>query len=305
MSVKYDAILEKAEETINTVKKEYKIGATGRVYYFASLILKGKKTSIPVFKFDSAKKPAGDDLKINVNKSEYCDMAERLIKYVKNNEQLPNYITLNGKKVRVRDYVYLYARLVKYFDKNNMLPSEILIDSSVFNNPNRKYGHAVKSGCDNMGQNTDYYCGVHSLQEVIRNLYNIIIPQSTLAKWAGTTTAGTSHVGLETAVAKFNKDHNKNLKVTWKNFSDLGWSGIKKIVDSKNQDCIIHNLYRNQWGHYEVINNVSSNITVQNSLGNYCSNGCHCGYIEYRTQNEFKNYINGISQKSIMILTRG
>lgn len=168
----------------------------------------------------------------------------------------------------------------------------------------KKYGHATKTGCDNMGQNTGYYCGVHSLQEVFRNLTGKIVPQSTIAKWAGTTTSGTGHSGLETAVAMFNKKYKAKLTVQWKNFSEIGWDGINKIVKSKNQDCVIHNLYRNQYGHYEVVNGVGSvNINVQNSLGSKCNKGCYCGYIEYRTKNTFKSYINGISQKSVMVIT--
>jgi hypothetical protein len=155
-----------------------------------------------------------------------------------------------------------------------------------------------------MGQNTSYFCACHSFQEVVRNLYGIVIPQKTIASWMGTTTDGTSHEGINTGVAIFNKKYNKKLKIEWKNFSDIGWNGIKKICESKNQDCLIHNLYRNKWGHYETVNSVSSNVNVQNSLGNKCGS-CYCGYIEYRTQTEFRSYINGISQKSVAVFTRG
>lgn len=262
----------------------------------------------------------GSGINMDLNESEYKTLAKHTINWIDERGVAPNY-TLHGKyMVSIRLQVYCYAKIIVWYDEHsNTLPLQCLFNNGVFKSTKSsssssskssststsgKYGHAKKSGCDNMGQNTGYYCGVHSLQEVIRNLYNIVIPQSTLASWCGTTTSGTSHQGLETGVAKFNKKYNKNLKVQWKNFSELGWSGIKKIIDSKNQDCIIHNLYRNQWGHYEVINNVSSNITVQNSLGSSCGS-CYCGYIEYRTQSEFRSYINGISQKSIMILTRG
>lgn len=262
----------------------------------------------------------GNAINRTLTRNEYQKLAKYTNDWIRDKGVAPNYTTYQNYMVSIRLQTYCYAKIIVYYDEHsNTLPLTCWFKNSVFKSASSsssssskpsststsgKYGHATKSGCDNMGQNTGYYCGVHSLQEVIRNLYNIVIPQSTLASWCGTTTAGTSHQGLETGVAKFNKKYNKNLKVQWKNFSDLGWTGIKKIVDSKNQDCIIHNLYRNQWGHYEVINNVSSNITVQNSLGSSCG-GCYCGYIEYRTQSEFRRYINGISQKSIMVLTRG
>ena len=167
----------------------------------------------------------------------------------------------------------------------------------------KKYGHSTEHCCDDMGQNNGYYCGCHSLQEVFRTLTDIVVPQSTIAGWAGTTTSGTGHWGLETAVAKFNSKYGKNLKVQWFNFSDLGWSGIKDIINSNDKDCIIHNLYRDEWGHYEVINNVGDEINVQNSLGSTCSNGCYYGYIEYRSQSTYRRYISGISQKSVMVIT--
>jgi len=269
----------------------------------------------------------GSGINMNLNESEYKTLAKHTINWIDERGVAPNY-TLHGKyMVSIRLQAYCYAKIIVWYDEHsNTLPLQCLFNNGVFKSTkssssssskssssstssNKKYGHATKSGCDNMGQNTDYYCGVHSLQEVIRNLYGIVVPQSTLASWAGTTTAGTSHQGLETAVAQFNKKYGKNLKIIWKNFSELGWSGIKKIVNSTNQDCIIHNLYRRNgsfgYGHYEVVNAVNANVTVQNSLGNYCSNGCHCGYIEYRSQSTFTYYIQGISQKSIAILTRG
>ena len=251
----------------------------------------------------------GNTITEQVEKSDYSKQATNIVKFVKNNSgKIPNYVTTikSKKKVNANLYTFCFAKILVYYQNHSKtLPNICLYRSSDVKQAKTvsKYGHATKKGCDNMGQNNGYYCGCHSLQEVFRNLTGRVVPQKTIAGWALTTTAGTSHAGLDTAVAKFNKTYNENLKVTWKNFSDLGWSGIDKIVKSNNQDCVIHNLYRNKYGHYEVVNNVSSNITVQNSLGDTCSSGCYCGYIEYRSQATFRSYINGISQKSVMVIT--
>lgn len=289
-------------KTVTVDGKKYNYGSCA--YYLTEYIKNGGK-EVANKTVKNNQNPTGVTINEKVTKSDYMDQVKRLSQYIKQNGVIPNYITTvkSKKKIRPRDYIYAYAKIVVYYNKNKKFPSTCLFDSTIYT-ANKKYGHSKKSGCDNMGQNTGYYCGVHSLQEVIRNLYNIVISQSTLASWCGTTSAGTSHQGLETGVATFNKKYNKNLKVEWKNFSDLGWNGIKKIIDSNDKDCIIHNLYRNQYGHYEVINDVSTNINVQNSLGSQCGGGCYCGYIEYRTQAEFRSYINGISQKSIMVLTK-
>ena len=258
---------------------------------------KGSTQSTVTLKWKKVSGASGYKIyKYNANKKTY-----KLIKTVK-----------SKKTVNIDLYTYCISKiLVFYKEHNNTLPNYCTYDYRALSgspspspSPTSKYGHATKSGCDNMGQNNGYYCGCHSLQEVFRNLTGIVVPQSTIASWAGTTTSGPGHYGLDTAVAKFNSKYGKNLKVQWYNFSELGWDGINRIIKSNNQDCIIHNLYRNQWGHYEVVNGVSNNITVQNSLGSTCSQGCYCGYIEYRSQAEFRSYINGISQKSVMVITR-
>lgn len=261
----------------------------------------------------AAPKPTGETVNLTLKIADYKKVAKNVSEFIakKTNRRLPNYTTYNGKKIKQRVFIYAFAKIIVFYNKNNRLPNLCGFKTSetvkqvTTKKKTGKYGHATKQGCDNMGQNTSYYCGCHSLQEVFRNLTGKVVPQSTIASVAGTTTSGTDHGGLNTAVAWFNKKYGYNLSVEWKNFSDLGWSGMKKIINSSNQDCVIHNLYRNQWGHYEVINNVSdSNIKVQNSLGSKCTSSCYCGYVEDRTPAAFRSYIAGISQKSVMIITR-
>ena len=244
-------------------------------------------------------------INIKVYQKDYKILAQRVVKYIKSEGKISTCLVYGDYEIGLPVYLYAFARILAYYDTHKTLPSYVLVDSNAFVKPS-KHGHATKSGCDNRGQNNGYYCGCHSLQEVFRNLTGIVVPQSTIAEWAGTTTSGTDHDGLNTAVAAFNKKYNKKLRVEWKNLSDLGWNGIKAIINSNNQDCIIHNLYRNQWGHYEVINKVYKDYCdVQNSLGDYCNNGCYCGYVEERTFSTFNSYISGISQKSVMVITNG
>ena len=308
-----------ASAILRYVKEHYKLPSTfkyGNVTYYQHEIvyivswgvnhLTSSVINIP----DYAKQytSEGDNLNLKINKVDYIEMSLRVYNYIKSNKKLPAYVKYGTKKVNIDIYTLGMCKVLDYYKNYKELPNRAAFNHGDFVAPKpvkifKKYGRSTKTGCDNMGQNNGYYCGVHSLQEVFRNLTGIVVSQSTIAGWAGTTTSGTGHSGLDTAVAMFNKKYNQNLKVSWKNFSDLGWTGIKNIINSNNQDCIIHNLYRNQYGHYEVVNNVSGNITVQNSLGSKCSQGCYCGYIEYRTQTTFRSYINGISQKSVMVIT--
>ena len=270
-------------------------------------------------------KAVGDNINEEVYPSDFKDQAKRVVQYIKQNGQAPNYVTSVKSKKRVRPRVSIDALariIVWYYRHSKTLPNYCTYNSGRFTDSSSssnststtksKYGHATKSGCNNMGQNNGVYCGPHSMQECIRNLTGKVISQATLAGWAGTGSGGTDHQGLETAVAKAAKELGVKLTCKWYSFSELGWSGIKKILASQNQDCVIHNLYRYKPGvyggdgHYEVINAVNdSNINVQNSLGNRSCNDCYCGYIEYRSKSDFETYISGISQKSVLVITRG
>ena len=302
-------IVKAARTCKNNVEKNKKLGINSKwSYYFAEAILNPKKT-IKRISFTQAPNPRGDAI-VNqkITKADYLDCCKRIIAFTKKNKNLPNFCTWKSKnkKIRVRTYTYNLAKiLVYYVDHNNTLPAYNTINTNIWKkNVVKKYGHATKPCADNRGQNNGYFCGCHSLQEVFRNLTNIVVSQSTIASVCGTTTDGTDHDGLNTCVEWFNKKYGRKLTVKWYNFSDLGWDGIRKIINSSNKDCIVHNLYRNQWGHYEVINKVYDDYCdVQNSLGDYCDYPSYYGYVEERYLSTFRSYISGISQKSIMVIT--
>ena len=309
----YKSYVEKNKKTPSTITLDNKKYTYQKCAYLFSKFIVSPSKDVSIISVQKATSATGDSISENVLKSDYQDMAKRLSTYIEKNLKLPNYVKTkkSKKKVRVRLYIYAFAKIVAYYGKHKAMPNYVTINSSVFSsttttNKNNKYGHATKQGCDNMGQNTGYYCGCHSLQEVFRNLTGKVVSQSIIARWAGTTTSGTGHSGMESAVAKFNQTYGYKLSVSWKNLSDVGWSGVKKILESSNQDIIFHNLYRDQWGHYEVSNSISgSTVNVQNSLGSMCTSNCYCGYRESRSTGEFQRYMSVISQKSLMIITRG
>ena len=261
-------------------------------------------------KVGGAKAPTGERINRKVNKENYQNMAERCKQYIKGNGRLPNYVTiLSQQKCSIILFILQLAKICAAY--NGKLPDNVLINSAdiqpVTPKPTgKKYGRSTETGCDNRGQNNGYFCGPHMVQEIIRNLTGKVISQSTLAGVIGTTSDGSDHEGINFAFSWFNKNYGYNLKVEWKNFNEVGWNGIKKILESTNQDCGIHELYRNNWGHYTNFDRVyNETIDVHNSLGSYCNYGCYCGYTENRTKSEAESYLRGISQKSVIIVTRG
>lgn len=316
---KVTVIAKEIIEYVNSKKKMPKIVTIDKIgynqnqmaYRLAYAITSDLKDS-KNFHIDNATKPLGNKWNNKVKKEDYVNIAKKYVSFIEKNKRTPNYATLHGKKIAITLLIYEFARIVVYYNTHKKLPSNCTFDSAHVRGTTtaaikeasvKKHGHATAHGCENMGQNNDWYCGVHSLQEVFRNLTGVVVKQDTIASWAGTTIAGTSHTGIHTAVATFNKAHSKNLTVEEKNFSDLGWKGLKNIIESKNKDFICHNNYRDQFGHYEVVNSIDDDVKVQNSLGDYCSNGCHCGYVESRSKSTYERYMSGISQKSIIIIT--
>ena len=319
--------IEKNKKIPSKITVNNKSYTYGQVAYILSFAVNNYKKAATVFAVKGAEKAAGDVVNEKIKAVDYKNMATRIATYIAKNKQCPNYATNDAskKRVRARVFIYMLARIVNYLYTNGKLPSTAKVDSSYFTTTktttqtttttkttttSRLNDYLTTQGCSGMGQCTGYYCGCNSLQQCFYRLTGIKVAESTIAAVAGTTTNGTDHAGLETAVAWFNKIYNKNIKITWKNFSDLGssaserWETLKKYM--KNGAVFIHLLYRNQWGHYEVILEINGdNLRILNSLGDYCSYPAYCGYIENRTKSTELSYINGISQKSIAILTIG
>ena len=222
---------------------------------------------------------------------------------------LPNYVTGTDNTVIPRDvYIDMARRVSEYEVKHGgVSPKYVNYDLNTTNNTSSGlYNYLTNTGCSGMGQCTPYYCACNSLQQAFYRLTGVQVSESTIASVASTTTAGTSHQGINTAVAWFNKKYGKNIKITWYNFSDLGWEELEKCMNNGAVFC--HIMYRRTstsagYGHYEVPYQITgNNIKVLNSLGNRCNKPAYCGYIETRSKSTHKYYIQGISQKSIAYL---
>ena len=275
-----------------------------------------------------------DTINEKIMKDDYLKMINNFIKFCITNKRVPRYITTQKSKTRVSFELYFYclAKIVNFYKENKTLPNyctfnkTFLANTKTSNKNSKKSNnkstststntniyvsspHPTKPGCGGMGQDTSYYCGVSALQKCLYKFGIKDFSQKTLAGWAGTTTKGTSHDGIRTAVAYVNKKKGTNIKVTEKTFTEIGgWKGIAKVLANKNQDIIFHNKYRLKYGHYEVMNqlNLTTNYTkVLNSLGDKCTNTCHCGYVEYRSSKTMKLYMDALSQKSVLILIKG
>ena len=73
--------------------------------------------------------------------------------------------------------------------------------------------HPTADGCNAKGQNNSYCCACSSVHKCLYKFGIKDITQGTLASWMGTTSAGTSHAGIETGIAMVNKTKGTNISI--------------------------------------------------------------------------------------------
>ena len=173
--------------------------------------------------------------------------------------------------------------------------------------------HKTTTGGNNLGQINGYNCGPHSLMQCLYK-FGVDIHESTLAGWAGTTTSGTGPEGIRAAMNKAASQ--KGISLSWeqRSFSGMGSSDAERfkamgeIISQQNKAIIIHQMYKNTWGHYEVpqkVNTNNSTVTCLNSLGSKCNSPAYCGSLEERSYSTLASWIRGISSAAIIIITKG
>ena len=296
MSVKYDDYKKMANRISYWILKNNKKIKTRKEYS-----LSGKKAN-----YDTVKKTILKNQ--NTNNGWGRKFLEAAVIDNKDTSQFPNYVTYNNKQYDKAKYIYMAKYVTSWWKTHDKAPSTVPTEKAKSTSKSTLKPYLTSKGCSGMGQCTSYNCACNSLQQCFYRLTGILVDESTIAKWAGTTTSGTGHDGINTAVAMFNKKYGKKVKITWYNFNDLGkndterWKKFNEFIEKHAMFC--HLLYRLEYGHYEVPKLVkNSTLDILNSLGDKCTSTAYCGYIESRTKSEQLAYIKGISQKSIAVLT--
>lgn len=321
--------VEKNKTFPNTITVDGTQYTYGQMAYILAYAINNLGKPADVFKVNGASKSTGDTINENIVTSDYKDIAKRVANYIKTHKQCPNYATTakSKKRLRPRVFIYMFARIIVWYNNHKSLPNYANANSGYFTgststttttnnctNPYTSTPHPTASGCNGMAQNTSTYCGPSALHKALYKFGIRDITQEQIAKWAGTGSAGTSHAGLETAIAKVNKQKGVNITFKWYNLSDLGWKKIGELLCKPNTAVFAHILYKNggtcngsgNFGHYELITKVNLStkyVKVLNSLGSKCGR-CYCGYYQDRTIACQERFIKGISQKSIAVLTK-
>ena len=178
-----------------------------------------------------------DTINEKVLKDDYLKMINNFLNYCNINRRVPQYITTQKSKTKVSYelFVYSLSKIVVYYQNNKTLPNYCTfnksdlsntkkvtisvqkeVKQSTSSNPNLYVSspHYTNTGCNQLGQCTSYYCGPHSIHQAIRKFNITKYTEKQIATFAGTTTNGSSHNGLNTAIAKIAKETGKKLTVT-------------------------------------------------------------------------------------------
>ncbi|MBO4264344.1 MAG: BACON domain-containing protein [Bacteroidales bacterium] len=251
--------------------------------------------------------------------------------YAGNNGVFANFCTYEGGQVSgysgyccLERSFLISARFYKYLVEKNITTNIVSavgstkFDIDLFNytepttdypSPWTQSGIHLEQKPGYLGQINGYNCGPHSLMQCIYKITKVDMAEKTLASWAGTTTSGTGHDGLATALKRFNSEKGYGLTMTWYNYSDCTRKQIGQWMANPKTAIFFHLYYRLSAGHYELpykITDGASSLEIANSLGNYYngsnSSGGYYGYIETRTWANQESYIKGISQKSVCVI---
>ena len=330
-----------ATVTVDNVKYDYPTCA----YLIAEAVVSPGK-DVELLKMGKAPAHTGETVDLKLSTNEYKSLAKNLLTFMKPkvHRRLPNFLTCKGKKVKQRVFIYSFAKIIVFYAANNRLPtsckfktSETVAKSTNTStssksktsnstkksnciNPYTSKPHYTGSGCNALGQCTPYYCGPHSIHQGLRKFGITSISESTLAGWAGTTTSGTDHDGLNTAIKKAAKKAGINVDIKWYNFSDLGktvkerFATLAKMICKKNVFAFTHIGYQcsgecssgTVYGHYEMLDKIdvkNQEVRALNSLGNHCGSG-YCGHLQWRSFSLEAHFISNISQKSICVVTK-
>ena len=327
---KYIDTNKKLPSTVTLSGKKYTWPQLWYIFSYAVNNLGKSLTKVPNVK--KCTKANGKVINEKITSSDYKDQAKRILQYMKQNGKAPNFVTTVKSKTRVRPRVSIDAlsrAVVYYYEKKKLLT--VTFNSKRFKSsskptttcPGPRYTsspHWTEQGAGYLGQINPYNCGPHSVRQSIKK-FGINISESTLASWAGTTTSGTDHDGINTAIAMAAKQAGVKIDVTWYNFSSLGnttaerFKKLGELLCQKNVAGFLHILYSgagdeydpdDECGHYEPLDRVNTEtkyVRALNSLGSRDGYGYY-GHLQDRTFNLEAQYISGISQKSVCILRK-
>lgn len=251
----------------------------------------------------------------NYKKDEYITRFMEDVIAKTDSSKLPDYVVgaSGATKYKRAYYIDMAKRVSAFRKKNNRNPKKVKAKyDKITNNCKNPYTsspHYTESGCNKLGQCTAYFCGPHCIHQGFKKVGKTSISEAQLASWAGTTSSGSDHDGLNTAIKKAANKLDFDVEINWYYFSDLGktvderFANFGKMICKSNVFGFFHIGYQGSgeskkgqiFGHYEMADQIdikNKKIRILNSLGNKCGSTAYCGHIQWRSFDLHNHYIN-------------
>ena len=131
----YKEVVKKAEEVQKNIKEKYKSDVHNKwAYYFCKAMLNPKKDVAKKI-IASAPAPSGDYLSRQIKKDDLNKIFKHIVDFAESRNRMPNFVTWNGKHIRVRDYMNMVSYCLVFQSKNNRIPNFYNINSKAFTKP--------------------------------------------------------------------------------------------------------------------------------------------------------------------------
>ena len=131
----YKEVVKKAEEVQKNIKEKYESGVHNKWgHYFCKAMLNPKKDVAKKI-IASAPAPSGDYLSRQIKKDDLNKIFKHIVDFAESRNRMPNFVTWNGKHIRVRDYINMASYCLVFQSKNGRIPNYYNINSKAFIKP--------------------------------------------------------------------------------------------------------------------------------------------------------------------------
>lgn len=141
----------------------------------------------------------------------------------------------------------------------------------------------------NMFQNDDTWCGLNVIQQIFKELFNILVLESDLYKYGYTGSGGTAPADLKKIIIAHAKKLGHEVTIEVNSLESLTWKGVGERVANPDIGVFFHENYKQTWGHYDYCVSVCPiNIYMANSL-----EGKVIGYSRGTVESWFRDFAGG------------
>ena len=134
-SYSYTEVVKKAKTVQENIKTKYKTDVHNKWGYYFAKALTRPKMEVPQRIIASAPKPSGDTLGRQIKKDDISAIAKHIVEFAESRNRMPNFVTFQGKHIRVRDYINMMSYCLVFQSKNGRLPNFYNINSKAFIKP--------------------------------------------------------------------------------------------------------------------------------------------------------------------------